>query len=606
MANNITYYLEIDTKGSLNSINDLESNLNKFREDIKRLPGDSNAFKIMQEKIIAADSALKNANKSIEGMDFDQIAGEAGKFAGGVGAITSAFFLMGDTENKTMKELQENLNKALGLMMAVKGGIEVATSATKLFRAENVKLMATMLANPIFLVVAAVVALGAAFLSTAKMAYDMTDELQEQLDTTEDLNPVVRASAESFIALGEVWESLRVTLGYLSKEQQQYLDQTLAQIDKRTEKENFQTDVLKARGATEEELHERNKELYEERKRRAEDEYNVLKALGTNITDEQKEEYEKRITDLKDFHKNILIAEEDLARKQKEEREKNWLEYLKEKKDRDAKELDELKKHDANIRAAKVEERDMASKTLADEEAKTFEQISEGLLARSNAAIQQRTVEMEAAEVSSQMEKDRLKADTDFALAEQQMRIQATGDMYTSFITIAKAFGSENKALQKALALAQIAVDTAMAISATVASSTANPLNSVTFGAAGAAQFAAMMIQISANIANAYTVLNKAELGGLIGGNLHANGGTIIEAEQGEAIINRKSTAAFAPILSAINQAGGGQPIGSSTGDIIDYERLAMAMKAQKVYVVSSDITNQQSIDAKVINRSKI
>ena len=58
----------------------------------------------------------------------------------------------------------------------------------------------------------------------------------------------------------------------------------------------------------------------------------------------------------------------------------------------------------------------------------------------------------------------------------------------------------------------------------------------------------------------------KFEDGGLISGASHANGGVPFtvdgvggfEAEGGEAIINKRSTAMFAPLLSAINQAGGG------------------------------------------------
>jgi hypothetical protein len=56
------------------------------------------------------------------------------------------------------------------------------------------------------------------------------------------------------------------------------------------------------------------------------------------------------------------------------------------------------------------------------------------------------------------------------------------------------------------------------------------------------------------------TPLPKAARGKLIHGPSHAAGGTLIEAEGGEAIINKRSTALFAPLLSAINEAGGGIP----------------------------------------------
>ena len=54
--------------------------------------------------------------------------------------------------------------------------------------------------------------------------------------------------------------------------------------------------------------------------------------------------------------------------------------------------------------------------------------------------------------------------------------------------------------------------------------------------------------------------LPKARRGMLIKGKSHAMGGVPIEAEGGEAIINKRSAAMFAPLLSAINEAGGGVP----------------------------------------------
>ena len=66
--------------------------------------------------------------------------------------------------------------------------------------------------------------------------------------------------------------------------------------------------------------------------------------------------------------------------------------------------------------------------------------------------------------------------------------------------------------------------------------------------ALGVAQIAAVLAQ----------PIPKAEKGMILHGPSHAGGGIPIEAEGGEAIINRKSTTMFKPLLSAINEAGGG------------------------------------------------
>lgn len=60
--------------------------------------------------------------------------------------------------------------------------------------------------------------------------------------------------------------------------------------------------------------------------------------------------------------------------------------------------------------------------------------------------------------------------------------------------------------------------------------------------------------------------LPKASRGALLTGPSHAGGGILIEAEGDEAIINKKSTRAFKPLLSAINEWGGGVQFAANGG----------------------------------------
>ncbi|HEY5592133.1 MAG TPA: hypothetical protein VIK55_14100 [Paludibacter sp.] len=55
------------------------------------------------------------------------------------------------------------------------------------------------------------------------------------------------------------------------------------------------------------------------------------------------------------------------------------------------------------------------------------------------------------------------------------------------------------------------------------------------------------------------TPVPKAATGGLIVGNSHAQGGTLIEAEGGEMIVNKKATSKFRGILKSINDVGNGK-----------------------------------------------
>ena len=85
--------------------------------------------------------------------------------------------------------------------------------------------------------------------------------------------------------------------------------------------------------------------------------------------------------------------------------------------------------------------------------------------------------------------------------------------------------------------------------------------------------------------------------GGMIGGNRHAQGGTMIEAERGEAIMTRGAVTLFGPLLSAINQMGGGTSFGStmvSTYDKPKSETSGEQTTIIKTYVVENELTTAQ------------
>jgi hypothetical protein len=97
----------------------------------------------------------------------------------------------------------------------------------------------------------------------------------------------------------------------------------------------------------------------------------------------------------------------------------------------------------------------------------------------------------------------------------------------------------------RALAIFDIGINTAVAISKAVA---ASPLTgglpfSALAAILGAAQIAAVLAK----------PIPKFEKGGLIGGKLHSQGGTMIEAEQGEYMVNRRQTARHRRELDAMN-----------------------------------------------------
>lgn len=110
----------------------------------------------------------------------------------------------------------------------------------------------------------------------------------------------------------------------------------------------------------------------------------------------------------------------------------------------------------------------------------------------------------------------------------------------------------------RALATFQVAIQTAQSIMA-----------SAQMGFPAAIPFVAMAAALGAVQAAAIWAapLPEAARGKYIKGPSHADGGVPIEVEGGEVIINRRSTSMFLPLLSAINEMGGGVPFTTPGSD---------------------------------------
>ena len=102
------------------------------------------------------------------------------------------------------------------------------------------------------------------------------------------------------------------------------------------------------------------------------------------------------------------------------------------------------------------------------------------------------------------------------------------------------------------------------------------------------------------------------EEGGLIGGKRHAQGGTLIEAEQGEAIMTRGAVTMFAPMLSMMNQMGGGTAFGTNVMTTsYDYPNTNRPSENEspaiiKTYVVEGELTTAQQRQARLKDLSTL
>jgi hypothetical protein len=99
--------------------------------------------------------------------------------------------------------------------------------------------------------------------------------------------------------------------------------------------------------------------------------------------------------------------------------------------------------------------------------------------------------------------------------------------------------------------------------------------------------------------------------GGMIDGPRHAGGGVMINAEGGEAVMTRGAVTMFAPLLSALNVAGGGTSfskgaIGQANSDVPKSGGTTVEPQIIKTYVVSSDLTTEAQKQARLKDLSTL
>ena len=97
--------------------------------------------------------------------------------------------------------------------------------------------------------------------------------------------------------------------------------------------------------------------------------------------------------------------------------------------------------------------------------------------------------------------------------------------------------------------------------------------------------------------------------GGLLEGPRHAAGGMMINAEGGEAVMTRGAVTMFAPLLSTLNQMGGGTSFGKGVVGQANYDA-PMSSNSNtpviKTYVVSNELTSQAEKNARLKDLSTL
>jgi colicin import membrane protein len=223
---------------------------------------------------------------------------------------------------------------------------------------------------------------------------------------------------------------------------------------------------------------------------------------------------------------------------------------------------------------AKLKQQEALLKTITDAELTEDQRKLEALKTKYDAELKlAEDNEILKAALLKKYQDDQEKIANDASLAriesdkkERDARLQLAADIANGINTVGVAFIKDQKKLEKfnkANALIQIGIDTAKAISSLVAASQSNPLNGVTAGAAGIAQFATGIIQIATNVAKAKQILTSGGTptsGGGGGGGGDTGGGANVaqQVPQGAQLFGSANT-------GNVMSAGGGSNNSSMT-----------------------------------------
>jgi hypothetical protein len=212
------------SRAATGSISEMTNSLETLQNEISQVAVGSKEFDDLSVKIRKLDGELTTANESLNGMSSEDKASRIGQLAGGLGNVAASAALIGG-EDSAIGEFFGGLQGAIGIMVGVQGAIEAITAAKKLLTLAAVQSTATqsaeaaamgatavaagaqtvgtgaattatwalnaaLLANPIFWIVAVIMAVVAAFAifsASSKTAGDEQKKLNEQLEREGEL-----------------------------------------------------------------------------------------------------------------------------------------------------------------------------------------------------------------------------------------------------------------------------------------------------------------------------------------------------------------------------------------------------------------------------------
>jgi len=495
----------------------------------------------LQDRIADVNSTV--ANLGSDSRRLEGLIGITEGIAGGFAAAQGVAALFGEENEdlqKTMVKLQASMSVVQGLT-AINNALQKESAAMLLLSSIQTKALAAgqtflslttmksvaatyalrgaLIATGIGAIVVLVAALAGAFSDVAESTNEATEAQKAFNDKAKELDNISVGAIKRETELNKLRLKLKgetndklidEDIEFLKREQT-YLNLQLEDAKKRDYKVKEAKDNL-ARNLDEIEKLRLEKELFY--KEEADKKEQELQKKKEDRANKQKSENEKRLAEEK-----RLLEEKQRAEL---EHEKNVLEIKKE--------------AQLNIQLSQLQEREKEYLMLSIEHEKKMaivkgNQEAEQLLkmefeiskqAISDKYIEESRIKFEENEKQrTELEKQNAEQRIQAAQQEAQAKQQIANDTANIINNIGETLLGQqfkNTAVGKTIALTQIASDTAVAISSLTKNSEANPLNAVTSGAAGTAQFISGLARITANIAKAKSILSGGGAGSSGGG----------------------------------------------------------------------------------------
>nr|MCK4929698.1 hypothetical protein [Nanoarchaeota archaeon] len=128
-----TNAMAIASSKGAKSLGDLERASEDLTTRLKGAEFGTPEFNELNQALKDVNRQVKNTELNMEALDNEQVASEIGSVAGAVGDMSAAFVLLGGDEDSSMAETIARMEKAIGITMAFKGGIEGFISFQKLW-----------------------------------------------------------------------------------------------------------------------------------------------------------------------------------------------------------------------------------------------------------------------------------------------------------------------------------------------------------------------------------------------------------------------------------------------------------------------------------------